>query len=107
MADHRRAQVAPQTDREMIRETVQRARRIETRVTQLVQAAGLAFEGQKPRFDISSDAASGKVILPSIHSTLKEVVDSIPESWRGPVGVFLGEKMIVTLEVRNIEPARN
>jgi hypothetical protein len=72
-------------------ETLQRVRRIETRVTQLLVGMGINTQAQRPTFNC------GNLTIPSLHSSLKEVIDSIPESWRGPVDVFLGERLVVTL----------
>lgn len=72
-------------------ETLQRVRRIETRITQTMIALGIPTDAQKPIFN------EGSLILPSIHCSMKEIVDSIPGNWHGPVGVFVGTGRVATI----------
>ena len=73
------------------RETLQRARRIETRLTQLMIALGVQTDTQKPYFN------EGSIIAPSQRCSLQELIDSIPVSWQGPVTVFVGADRIAEL----------
>jgi len=81
-------------------EELQRLRRIETRVTQMMVALGIDV-GQKPVFkmvDVAGEKREAAVVdLPSPHSSLKEVLDNIPASWDGPVGVFVGDRLVATI----------
>jgi hypothetical protein len=72
-------------------ETLQRTRRIETRLTQLMIAMGVHTDAQRPIFN------AGALILPSAHCSMKEIVDSIPPDWHGPVGVFVGTDKVATI----------
>lgn len=72
-------------------ETLQRVRRIETRVTQLLIAQGIHTDAQKPIFN------EGTLLVPSIHCSLKEIIDSVPRNWHGPVGVFVGTDQVATI----------
>lgn len=72
-------------------ETLQRVRRIETRVTQLLIAQGIHTDAQKPIFN------DGSLHVPSIHCSLKEIIDSVPRNWHGPVGVFVGTDQVLTI----------
>lgn len=83
-------------------ETLQRVRRIETRLTQLLVALGVDTISQKPKFGIydvpGPEREVAVVTLPSPHSSLKEALDIIPASWEGPVRVFVGDQMVATLD---------
>lgn len=67
-------------------ELLARTRRIETRLTQLLIAAGIDTQVQRPVFD----AQQGRLRVPSIHSSLKEITASIPEGWTSPVELIIG-----------------
>jgi hypothetical protein len=82
-------------------ETLQRVRRIETRLVQTMVALGVDITTNKPEFIPSmefdnSDGAS--IVLPSPHTSMKEVLDNIPASWDGPVGVFVGDNKVATIQ---------
>lgn len=74
-------------------EVLSRVRRIETRLTQLMVGLGVPTQAQKPKFD----AGSRTVTVPSIHSSLQEILDSIPEGWQGPVHVCIGSRQVATV----------
>lgn len=72
-------------------ETLQRTRRIETRLTQLMIGLGIHTDAQKPVFD------DGTLLAPSVHSSLKEIIDSVPADWQGPIRVFVGSTLVTTI----------
>jgi hypothetical protein len=72
-------------------ETLQRIRRVETRVTRLMIALGVDTGANKP------ELVEDKLLVPSIHCSLKEIVDSIPPDWHGPVRVFVGTEQVATI----------
>lgn len=84
------------------RETLQRVRRIETRLTQLMIALDVDTLHSKPEFRMNLgslvDPAIGEVILPHTHSSMKEVLDSIPATWDGPVNVYIRDELVATLD---------
>lgn len=75
-------------------ETLARTRRIETRLTQLMIGLGIGTKAEKPVFD----SRDGTTQIPSMHSSLQEILDNIPEGWQGPVGVYIGSRLLVTIE---------
>ena len=75
-------------------EILARVRRVETRLTQLMVALGVDTRSQKPVFE--SD--HGYVVVPSKHTSLREILDSVPDSWRGSFRVFIGSELLATLE---------
>lgn len=77
-------------------EMLSRMRRIETRVTQLLVAAGIDTQSQKPSFSILG-LEGARLVLPSRHSSMKEILDNIPDTWDGPVGVFVGDDRVATI----------
>lgn len=79
-------------------ETLQRVRRIETRLTQTMVALGIDTAAQKPVFSIPPKSRLAVLELPSPHSSFKEILDNIPASWDGPVGVFVGDQLVATIE---------
>lgn len=79
-------------------EILQRARRIETRVTQLLVHLGIDAGAQKPIFDPGNLQGRATVTLPSRHSSLAEIIAAIPETFAGPVDVFIGGERIAVLD---------
>lgn len=77
-------------------EILHRARRIETRVTQVLNAIGVPTRATPPKFSISAGSAQLHVASP--HISLKEILDNIPVSWEGPVGVFVVGELIATID---------
>lgn len=75
-------------------ETLQRVRRIESRLTQMMVAMGLKTPAQKPSFQ------RGVLEVPSRHSSLNECVGSIPSDWIGPVKIVIGGELIAEIVVR-------
>jgi len=74
-------------------ETLARTRRIETRLTQLMIGLGIGTKADKPVFDQQHST----IHVPSMHSSLQEILDSLPEDWQGPVGVSIGQNPVVFL----------
>lgn len=64
-------------------EMLNRMRRIETKMTQLLVLAGAPTEAQKPVVTYGPAAEGGKIILPSPHSSVREALDAIPSTLRG------------------------
>lgn len=81
-------------------ETCERVRRLETRMTQTMLFLGVPTSAQKPRFVLSDGGNTARMIAPSQHCSLKEILDNIPVSWEGPVGVFVGDDLIATVRKR-------
>ena len=80
-------------------EDTKRLRRIETRVTQLAIALGIPTRAQKPAFD----PEKASVVVPSMHSSLQEILDSIPEGWHRPVTVRIGGRNVLDVRVPGTE----
>lgn len=74
-------------------EVLERIRRIETRVTHGFQALGVDTRSQKPVFDYDS----GCLTIPSMHSSLKEILAAIPVEWHGTVVVQIGTTIMATI----------
>lgn len=85
------------TDSQAIQETLSRARRIETRVTQMLLAMGCDTEAQKPHWD----PTTGVLHLPSPHTALKECLAAIPKSWTGAVKLSIGNELVGVLDRAN------
>lgn len=83
----RRQEVTADPSNEML----SRVRRIETRLTQTMIALGVSTEAQRPVFD------HGVITLPSRHCSVKEILDIIPDTWDGPVGVLIGDDRVATI----------
>ena len=79
-------------------EDTKRLRRIETRVTQLAIALGIPTRAQKPVFN--PDKAS--VVVPSMHSSLQEILDSIPVDWHRPVTVSIKGRGVLDVQLPRI-----
>jgi hypothetical protein len=72
-------------DRANLLEVLQRSRRIETRLTRMLETEGIATGIQRPWW------VDDRVMLPSPMTTLDAVLKVIPESWPIPVQVVLKE----------------
>lgn len=75
-------------------ETLQRVRRIETRMTQLMVGLGVPTHAQKPKFSPGVNGQPAHVELPSPHSSVKEALDAIPAGWPELVKVVIGGDVI-------------
>lgn len=83
----------------MADETLQRVRRIETRLTALSVAMGVATGAQKPTFhELGQGLAELRLCSP--HTTIKEITDALPSGWEGQVGLMLGDEYLTSLDVR-------
>jgi hypothetical protein len=72
-------------DRANLLEVLQRARRIETRLTRLLETEGIQTGIQRPWW------MDGRVMIPSPMTTIDAVLKCIPEGWPNQVQVVLKE----------------
>jgi hypothetical protein len=80
------------TDRELLTELADRARRTETRVTKIANHLGVDAGGEKPRL-------RGNVLhVPSLKTSLEDIVAAIG-SHSGPVSVHCGDDYLATVGV--------
>ena len=80
------------------KEILDRVRRIETRVTKVANHLGLGPPTEKARFAVPPNSRMAVIDLPSPHCSLKEIIDIIPDTWEGPVGVFVGDQLVATVD---------
>jgi hypothetical protein len=73
------------SDRANLLEVVQRSRRIETRLTRLLETEGIQTGIQRPWW------MDDRVVVPSPMTTLDAILKCIPEGWSTPVQVILKE----------------
>lgn len=78
-------------------EILERARRIETRVTRMMHALGVPSESQKAKFDESA----GTLLVTSPHASLRECLLAIPETVEGTVDVYVGSDYVATISRRD------
>lgn len=79
-------------------ETRDRVRRIETRLTQTMIALGIRTDVKRPEFSCEpGNGGNATLSLPSVHSSAKEIIDSIPDTCDGPVKVVLGNNVLFTV----------
>lgn len=76
-------------------ETLQRARRIETRLTTLMIGLGIETGAQKPVYD----QATRQLDVLSLHVSLKEILDSLPQSSAEPISLVIGGRRVASLVV--------
>ena len=82
------------SDRELLLEAVGRSRRIETRVTTLLNAADLDAGAQKPEFN----EEQFRVYVRTPNTSLTDILDAIPDRCRGMyIGVYKGHQHLITL----------
>jgi hypothetical protein len=70
-------------DRASLLEVLQRSRRIETRLTRLLETEGIQTGIQRPWL------MNDQIMIPSPTTTLDAVLKCIPDGWSKPVPVFL------------------
>lgn len=79
-------------------ELLQRSRRIETRLTQLMIAQGVLTEHQQPAFEAGAIGGFAKITVPTPHTSLKEILACVPETFAGGViQIFVGSERIAEL----------
>lgn len=84
-------------DNSIAQETLERTRRIETRLTKLSVAMGVHTQAQAPEYK------DGKIYLPSIHTSLKEILDALPGDASGSTKVYLGDQLVARVDgARNL-----
>ena len=74
-------------DRAVLTEIVQRCRRMETRLTRLLETEGIQTGIQRPWWSEDS-----KVMLPSPMTTIDAILKVIPEGWPQTIQVILKEE---------------
>jgi hypothetical protein len=72
-------------DRANLLEILQRSRRIETRLTRLLETEGIQTGIQRPWW------MDDKVMIPSPMTTIDAILKAIPEGWPDPARVVLKE----------------
>lgn len=83
---------AAKSDRQLIEETAQRARRIETRVTQIANHIGVDHGGSKP------ELRGNTLYVPSLKTSLEDIITAIG-GHTGPVSVCCGNDYAATVGV--------
>ena len=75
---------------DMIKETLDRTRRIETRLTKFVLAMGMDAGSEKPRW------WNGKVIVPSRQCSICDICAAIPINWASDsdIEVYVGDEFL-------------
>jgi hypothetical protein len=73
------------SDRANLLEVLQRSRRIETRLTRLLETEGIQTGIQRPWW------MDDRVMIPSPMTTIDAVLKCIPEGWSSPAQVILKE----------------
>lgn len=81
-------------------EILSRVRRIETRVTKLCIAAGVETQSEQPVFVHGEGATADRVYVPSAHTSITDILASIPRNNRGVVDVHHADKFLVALKMR-------
>lgn len=82
-------------------ETLDRVKRIETRLTQLMIAQGIDTKARKPTFvPETTGGLPAHVIVPSIHSSMQEILAAIPETTTHLIEVILGTKVVAMVAKR-------
>jgi hypothetical protein len=80
------------SDRELLEEVVQRARRTETRVTKIANHVGVEAGETKPMFN-----EFGELHITHRKTSLDELLAALPAGHKGRVDIYCGDDFIVTL----------
>jgi hypothetical protein len=73
------------SDRANLLEVLQRSRRIETRLTRLLETEGISTGIQRPWW------MDDRVMIPSPMTTIDAILKVVPEGWSQPVRIVLKE----------------
>lgn len=79
-------------------ESLERLRRIETRITTLAIGLGVDMNTQKPVFT-KEPGEHAVIALPSINSSMKEILASCPAGWTGRANIAIGGETICAMDV--------
>lgn len=79
-------------------EVLERVRRIETRITTLAIGLGVDMNTQKPEFD-KQPGEHATLTLPSINSSLKEIMKAVPPGFTGRAVLVIGGETIGQIEL--------
>lgn len=79
-------------------QTLDRVKRIETRITTMALALGVNMPMQKPTFD-KQPGEHATLDLPSINTTVKSIRAALPNGFTGRVILRIGGEMILTMDV--------
>lgn len=82
------------TDREIIKETLDRTRRIETRITKWMEQQGFDTGVQRPIWH------KGTIIIPSLSVSLKECLEVVPIEWDSVIEVVHQDKVVISINAR-------
>ena len=74
------------SDRANLLEVIQRCRRMETRLTRLLETEGIATGIQRPWW------MDGRVVIPSPMTTIDAILKTVPEKWPTAVDVSFKEE---------------
>ena len=87
-------------DSQALTEVADRARRIETRLTQTMIFLGVPLATQKPDFhQHANNKRRATLHLRSRNTTINEALGAIPPNWAGEVRVMIGSEHVTTLVV--------
>jgi hypothetical protein len=81
-------------DRANLLEVLQRSRRIETRLTRLLESEGIQTAIQRPWW------MDDRVMLPSPMTTIDAILKCIPEQWPKPVPIVFKDEQYLTVLCR-------
>ncbi len=100
MSNQRRGKDADIPMEAAVREILSRSRRTETRLTAFMGAMGVGTPSQHPQFYPEEPGLPPRMEIPSPHTSLKDIVDRIPETCHEPVTVFVGADRIATVSIK-------
>lgn len=73
-------------------EILARSKRIETKVSKLMERLGFADDaGDRPEWE------DGSVKIPSMEVSFKQILEAIPKSWTGPVLIMHQRSVVAAL----------
>jgi hypothetical protein len=78
-----------------VKEILDRMRRVETRLTKLIELQGFDTHGDKPK--LIWEAGDAKLILPSPSCTLKSILDALPKRANPDVQLMMGEEILAVI----------
>ena len=83
-----------QNQEDFQKEVGDRLRRIETRLTRFMEWSGFDTEVKRCKFDM------GNLDIPTDATSLRDILQTIPEEWGAPVNIYHKGDLILTIRPR-------
>lgn len=85
----------PKTDRQLLEELTDRARRTETRVTKIANHMEIDAGGEKPRYD----SVGNLIRVPTRKVSLDDILAAVPHGSQVGISLYCGDDFLGTIAI--------